>query len=97
MRWFFFCQWEILPEDSGLTYEQRIQLQDESGHSHVDTSTQMLCDAEKIHHRVIAGFGTIPLMPEGAYKFVVDLRLTDSEEWVNAGSYPMKIAYAGSK
>ncbi len=93
MRWFIFCQWIMLPEDVGVTFEQRIQMEIGTPLS-LDNIMEFTGEAGKVHLRMIASLLGFPILQDGIYDLIVSYRKKGEENWIAASSYPLKVGSA---
>ncbi len=90
MRWFLLSQWEILPEDIGRTFEQRITLSNDQ-RTPLEGITQFTPEQNKILHRLIARLDHFPLIPSGNYRLKLFLRLAGEQTWQEVSSHPFNV------
>ena len=102
MRWFIFCQWELLPEEAGQIFEQKIDMLDGRGQPLI-SAEQILTTPDrgaagitKLHHRVIAGLPGFPMVDPGIYRIAVSLRKKGDNDpsWRLINSYPLLVGHA---
>ena len=90
LRWFFFCDWEMLQEDRGVRFEQRLRMTD-GEKSYLETNQAFTGLERMLHHRVAAVFHAFPLVPPGTYHFEISIRKVETEDWIVGGSYPIEV------
>jgi hypothetical protein len=94
MRWFLFCQWEMLAEDTGITFDQKIAMNNGQGVPVMTIEQSFAGEEGKMHSRVIAGAGGFPVVDAGTYRITASLRKNGETEWVEQGSYPLVVNHA---
>jgi hypothetical protein len=95
MRWFIFSQWEILPDDIGVTFEQSVKMLNETGKQLFELEQEFRGEDGKPIHRVVIGVPGFPVTGgEGRFSLVISLRKKGENAWEEKGSYPLKVVHS---
>jgi hypothetical protein len=92
MKWSIFAQWEASNEDIGQRFEQRIQMVRDDVVA-FESMADFTIEAGKPVHRMVANLTFFPLVPGGAYRMLLSIRRSGTEEWEQAGDYPFNVIY----
>ena len=93
MRWFIFSQWEVFPEEVGVTFQQRLQIADDA-RVFYEAFSDFIPEAGKNVHRLIGALSFFPLIPGGKYRLRLAVRRAgDENPWQDAAEYPLEIIY----
>ncbi|MGH9499876.1 MAG: hypothetical protein ACRD3L_12120 [Terriglobales bacterium] len=93
-KWAVFVQWERDSRDNNeKSFQQSIGLASEAGVSHFTNVSTIEFQVGKTTYRNIGHFDAVPVVPEGKYDLVVRWRLNERTDWVEAGKYPIRVAY----
>ena len=96
LKWCVFAQWEIMPEETGATFEQRIQFTGENANQLFEGVSEFTTLPEKPIHRVTANFEYMRLGPAGKYRLKLSWRRKGTEDWIGIEQdFPMEILYDG--
>ena len=96
MKWHIFAQWETEPEETGVKFEQKIEMSSKDGTMvpSIAGIAEFVPEAGKPVHRMIVNLTFFPIIPAGFYRLRLSLRRSDQQgEWIPHGDYPLEISY----
>jgi hypothetical protein len=94
MRWFGFTQYEIVPEDAGKVFEQRLILRSGDGKEYAESILQLpIADTSKLFMRTIVANPAMPYLAPGIARFHIFLRESGATNWNEMGTYPIQIVH----
>jgi hypothetical protein len=95
MRWFIFSHWEMLAEDIGTTFEQKLRLSNEQGQELLGLEQEFTGEQGKTHHRLVAALPGFPVMGgAGVYRITLHLHKKGEDSWEERGSYPLLVKHS---
>jgi hypothetical protein len=90
-RWFVVTMWMADAGDEGKRFEQRLVMTNPDGKPELSVLAEF--DMTKQFHRTIGRINRFPVGVAGRYELSVSIREIGTEEWSQAGSYPIAVEH----
>lgn len=89
--WHIVAMWmrEAGDDSEGVRFQQRVTMTGADGRVLLQTLTEFAMP--KLYHRNMGRIEGFPVLPEGEYTLAVSVKNVNDTEWIEKGTYPIRI------